>query len=35
MDNKVNYWIDSFTDDQKNFIDQLEPLNIEARHPSH
>jgi HEPN domain-containing protein len=26
---------DSFTDDQKNFIDQLEPLNIEARYPSH
>jgi hypothetical protein len=34
MDNKVKYWIDSFTDDQKNFIDQLEPLNIEARYPS-
>jgi HEPN domain-containing protein len=26
---------DLFSDDQKNFIDQLEPLNIEARYPSH
>ena len=26
---------DSFTNDQKNFIDQMEPLNIEARYPSH
>jgi HEPN domain-containing protein len=25
----------SFNDDQKQFIDQLEPLNIEARYPSH
>jgi HEPN domain-containing protein len=24
-----------FTDDQKDFIDQIEPLNIEARYPSH
>jgi len=23
------------SDDQKNFIDELEPLNIEARYPSH
>jgi len=24
-----------FTEKQKNFIDQIEPLNIEARYPSH
>lgn len=24
-----------FSEDQKNFIDQIEPLNIEARYPSH
>ncbi len=24
-----------FTEDQKEFIDQIEPLNIEARYPSH
>jgi len=24
-----------FSDDQKNLIDELEPLNIEARYPSH
>ena len=26
---------ESFTEDQKEFIDQIEPLNIEARYPSH
>jgi HEPN domain-containing protein len=26
---------DIFSEDQKDFIDQLEPLNIEARYPSH
>ena len=26
---------DSFTDDFKDFIDMLEPLNIESRYPSH
>jgi HEPN domain-containing protein len=26
---------ESFTESQKEFIDQLEPLNIEARYPSH
>jgi HEPN domain-containing protein len=26
---------ESFTDSQKEFIDQIEPLNIEARYPSH
>ncbi|MBU3926170.1 MAG: HEPN domain-containing protein [Bacteroidetes bacterium] len=26
---------ESFTEDQKDFIDQIEPLNIEARYPSH
>ena len=31
---KANIY-DSFTDDFKNFIDILEPLNIEARYPSH
>ena len=24
-----------FSDDQKDFIDQIEPLNIETRYPSH
>jgi len=24
-----------FTEEQRNFIDQIEPLNIEARYPSH
>jgi len=31
---KANIY-DSFTDDFKDFIDILEPLNIEARYPSH
>ncbi len=26
---------DLFTEEQKDFIDQIEPLNIEARYPSH
>lgn len=26
---------DLFSEDQKEFIDQLEPLNIEARYPTH
>lgn len=26
---------EEFTEDQKDFIDQVEPLNIEARYPSH
>lgn len=26
---------DSFSEDQRDFIDQIEPLNIEARYPSH
>jgi HEPN domain-containing protein len=26
---------ESFTDSFKNFIDQLEPLNIQTRYPSH
>ena len=26
---------ESFSDEQKEFIDQIEPLNIEARYPSH
>jgi HEPN domain-containing protein len=26
---------ESFTEEQKEFIDQVEPLNIEARYPSH
>jgi hypothetical protein len=29
------YLYDYFTEDQKGFIDQLEPLNIEARYPSY
>lgn len=26
---------ESFSEEQKDFIDQIEPLNIEARYPSH
>lgn len=26
---------DAFTEEQRDFIDQIEPLNIEARYPSH
>ena len=29
------YLYDYFTEDQKGFIDQLEPLNIEARYPAY
>ena len=32
---KLGGFYENFTEDQKNFIDQLEPLNIEARYPSH
>lgn len=32
---KKGEFYESFSDDQKDFIDQLEPLNIEARYPSH
>ena len=32
---KKGDFYESFTDDQKDFIDQIEPLNIEARYPSH
>jgi hypothetical protein len=47
MDKKVKYWVDLsyiakkgsfydfFDENQKDLIDQLEPLNIEARYPSH
>ncbi len=40
MNDKVKYWLElsdyeQFTEDQKDFIDRLEPLNIEARYPSH
>ena len=31
---KGEFYVD-FDEDQKNFIDQIEPLNIEARYPSH
>jgi hypothetical protein len=31
---KGNFY-DDLSDQQKNFIDQIEPLNIEARYPSH
>ena len=31
MDNRVTY----FTEEQLDFIDTLEPLNIEARYPSY
>jgi len=32
---KKGGFYESFTEDQKDFIDQIEPLNIEARYPSH
>ena len=32
---KKGGFYDSFDEVQKDFIDQLEPLNIEARYPSH
>ena len=32
---KKGDYYESFSEDQKDFIDQLEPLNIEARYPSH
>jgi len=32
---KQGEFYDSFTEEQKDFIDQIEPLNIEARYPSH
>ena len=32
---KQGGFYDSFTERQKDFIDQIEPLNIEARYPSH
>jgi len=32
---KKGGFYENFTDDQKDFIDQIEPLNIEARYPSH
>ena len=32
---KQGGFYDSFTEEQKDFIDQIEPLNIEARYPSH
>lgn len=32
---KKGDFYDLFSDEQKDFIDQLEPLNIEARYPSH
>lgn len=32
---KKGEFYESFTDQQKEFIDQIEPLNIEARYPSH
>jgi len=32
---KKGEFYDIFSEDQQNFIDQLEPLNIEARYPSH
>jgi hypothetical protein len=38
MKTNIQYWsdlYDEFTEDQKGFIDQLEPLNIEARYPSY
>ena len=31
---KKGTFYEEFTDDQKDFIDQIEPLNIEARYPS-
>jgi len=30
---KTGTFFDSFSEEQKNFIDQIEPLNIEARYP--
>jgi HEPN domain-containing protein len=32
---KKGDFYENFTDEQKEFIDQIEPLNIEARYPSH
>ena len=32
---KKGEFYEKFTEDQKDFIDQVEPLNIEARYPSH
>ena len=32
---KKGDFYEKFTEDQKGFIDQIEPLNIEARYPSH
>ena len=32
---KKGEFYDYFSDDQKDFIDNIEPLNIEARYPSH
>lgn len=34
MKSNVIYWTE-MTDEQLDFIDQLEPLNIEARYPSY
>ena len=32
---KKGKFYEFFSEDQKDFIDQIEPLNIEARYPSH
>lgn len=32
---KKGDFYEEFTEEQKGFIDQIEPLNIEARYPSH
>ncbi len=32
---KKGSFYENFTEEQKDFIDQIEPLNIEARYPSH
>jgi HEPN domain-containing protein len=32
---KRGEFYESFSENQKDFIDQIEPLNIEARYPSH
>lgn len=32
---KKGYFYELFSEEQKDFIDQIEPLNIEARYPSH
>ena len=32
---KKGGFYENFTEEQKDFIDQIEPLNIEARYPSH